>query len=128
MGLETLKLKEDFFLKMMLKLAVTVMVAAATGVAATVPQCDNLVSNPLGTCECNEQIYTQDECSKAFWCSDANANNGCYTECAADEFVQGGFGFQSGRCCIRIGTRLRESSPVARSSFLSFYSMATCFD
>ena len=85
---------------MMTKLVVTVMVAAAaaTGVTAVDPQCDgNFVSNPFDSnpCECAGQVYTQDECSKAFWCLNANSNNGCYTECAADEFVQGGSEFQS---------------------------------
>ena len=86
---------------MLVKFAITVVVAAATGVAATTPQCDNFETNPFNTpCECAEQIFTQNDCSEAFWCLNSESNNGCYTKCADDEFVQGGSEFQSRNCVM----------------------------
>ena len=86
---------------MLVKFAITVVVAAATGVAATTPQCDSFETNPFTTpCECAEQIYTQNDCSEAFWCLNAESNNGCYTQCQDNEFVQGGSEFQSRYCVV----------------------------
>ena len=80
----------------LVKLAVAVLAAAASlGLSAAVdPECDgNYVDNPFDpdtkSCGCKGQIYVAEECSKGFWCYDENANNGCLTECGADEVVEG---------------------------------------
>ena len=75
---------------MLAEFVVMVFVAAATRVAATIPQCPSIDANPFDTpCECSEQIYTQNNCSEAFWCLNPESNNGCYRACQEDEFVQG---------------------------------------
>ena len=80
----------------MAKLAAVAVLAASLGISSAVdPECDgNYVDNPFDpdtkSCGCKGQIYVAEECSKGFWCFDADENNGCLTECGADEVVQGG--------------------------------------
>lgn len=73
-------------------LANLLALSAAIGPSmATMPQCNELLKNPFSdVCECNEQIYMQDDCRDAFWCSDSNTNTGCFLSCDEDHIVQAG--------------------------------------
>jgi len=70
--------------------------AVAVPSIATMPQCDNEVKNPFtDVCGCNEQIYVQNDCRDAFWCTDSNTNTGCSLSCGEDQIVQ--FDYATGK-------------------------------
>ena len=72
-------------------LATLLALSAACPSMANMPQCENLVKNPFAdVCGCNEQIFTQNDCKEAFWCSDSNTNTGCSLTCGDDQIVQAG--------------------------------------
>ena len=77
------------FCKMKVFLATLLALSAAVPSMATMPQCDKLVKNPFSdVCGCNEQIYVQNDCRDAFWCSDSTTNQGCSLSCGEDQIVQ----------------------------------------
>ncbi len=70
--------------------AVVVLFLISRPALSAVPSCSNPVSNPLEgkPCRCSEQIFVQSDCTEVFWCSDGDANVGCYTQCNPDEIPQ----------------------------------------
>jgi hypothetical protein len=75
---------------MKISIALVCLAAVAAPVLSTMPSCAATVKNPFAkTCECNEQLFVQNDCTEAFWCSEFTANTGCLQECNPDsEIIQ----------------------------------------
>ena len=73
-------------------LATLLALSAVGSAVAVMPQCGgNYVKNPfVDVCGCNEQMFTQANCTEAFWCADSVTNTGCRLTCGDDQHVEAG--------------------------------------
>ena len=78
--------------KMRAFLATLLALSAVGSAVAVMPQCGgNYVKNPFAdVCGCNEQVFTQSNCTEAFWCADSVTNTGCRLTCGDDQHVEAG--------------------------------------
>ena len=59
--------------------------------------------NPYGTCECDGQFFSNEDCTAGIFCDSAlGENKGMWTQCGEDQIIRPNFEFNTVVCINRV--------------------------